>query len=192
MHAFLILAEDPDAHIRAILDKFSAKRLDAIVHTIEQSRDLVKQTNLHFDKKTAIVLSDFSQATPEAQNALLKLIEEPQENLLFILLSPNGEGILPTILSRVEIIQDKSRSKKGELDDSFFALSIGEKLTKTTKIKSREEALLFVESLLESAHTLLLQQKIPSESITAIAKTQNNLKRNGNVQLQLTHMITQL
>ncbi len=40
-----------------------------------------------------------------AANKLLKLIEEPPEKTLFLLVSENSEQILPTILSRVQIIK---------------------------------------------------------------------------------------
>ncbi|WP_329887458.1 DNA polymerase III subunit delta' [Pseudoramibacter faecis] len=40
--------------------------------------------------------------TPEAQNALLKSLEEPEPGNVFIILAENGEKILPTIRSRCQ------------------------------------------------------------------------------------------
>ncbi len=42
-------------------------------------------------------------AQPAAQNKLLKLIEEPPQGAVFILLCPTAEGVLPTIRSRAQI-----------------------------------------------------------------------------------------
>lgn len=48
----------------------------------------------------------------QAQNALLKLLEEPPKNMLFLLLCENAENLLPTIRSRapvcrLEVLTDK-------------------------------------------------------------------------------------
>lgn len=44
-----------------------------------------------------------ASTTAPAQNKLLKLIEEPPESAVFLLLCPTAEGLLPTIRSRVQI-----------------------------------------------------------------------------------------
>ena len=43
----------------------------------------------------------------EAQNALLKTIEEPRGNAVFFFLLPAPERLLPTFLSRAQILQSK-------------------------------------------------------------------------------------
>ena len=46
------------------------------------------------------VLENFSDATPQAQNKLLKTLEETPANVFFLLTSEKSDGILPTIMSR--------------------------------------------------------------------------------------------
>ncbi|MGN1053404.1 MAG: hypothetical protein ACI4SH_08470 [Candidatus Scatosoma sp.] len=48
------------------------------------------------------VIGDFSEATKEAQNKLLKLLEEPPEGVCFLLGATSQFSVLPTVLSRVE------------------------------------------------------------------------------------------
>lgn len=48
------------------------------------------------------VVGDFSQATKEAQNKLLKVLEEPPESVCFLLGATSQFSVLPTVLSRVE------------------------------------------------------------------------------------------
>lgn len=51
-----------------------------------------------------IYIVDFGPRTlPAAQNALLKLIEEPPEGAVFLMLCPSAEAVLPTIRSRSQI-----------------------------------------------------------------------------------------
>lgn len=47
-----------------------------------------------------VLVYEMHLATVSAQNAMLKMIEEPPENVIFILLADNTSPILPTILSR--------------------------------------------------------------------------------------------
>lgn len=51
------------------------------------------------------VIGDFEQATTEAQNAALKLFEEPPNTSIMILTTSSLKSILPTILSRSIIIK---------------------------------------------------------------------------------------
>ena len=51
--------------------------------------------------RRTVVLDDAQCMTTEAQNALLKITEEPPESSLLILITSDAEAILPTILSRL-------------------------------------------------------------------------------------------
>lgn len=53
--------------------------------------------------KMALLL-DFEKSTEEAQNAFLKTLEEPPRNTIIVLTSPNMDLLLPTIVSRCQII----------------------------------------------------------------------------------------
>ena len=52
--------------------------------------------------------------TREAQNALLKTIEEPLPEVYFFILMPHLYGLLPTLLSRVAILKRESEAVGGE------------------------------------------------------------------------------
>ena len=54
-----------------------------------------------------------------ASNKLLKLIEEPPENTLFLLIAENEEQIIKTILSRCQVLQIKALSK-GEIKENLI------------------------------------------------------------------------
>lgn len=58
---------------------------------------------LESDKKVFVV-NDFSLANAPSQNKLLKLIEEPPEDVYFLFGATNVSSLLPTVLSRVEKI----------------------------------------------------------------------------------------
>jgi len=73
---------------------------------IRQIRHLIDFHHYHSDAPYRIsILGEFDQATEEAQNSSLKLLEEPGENTLIILTAVSAERLLPTILSRSLIIK---------------------------------------------------------------------------------------
>ena len=62
---------------------------------------------------TVYILADAHTMTQQAQNALLKILEEPPPHLLFILTVQNRDQLLGTILSRVTPIPLKPVSPEG-------------------------------------------------------------------------------
>ncbi|OGE37533.1 hypothetical protein A3F00_05085 [Candidatus Daviesbacteria bacterium RIFCSPHIGHO2_12_FULL_37_11] len=73
---------------------------------IEQAKQIKKHFLLkpYKLKGKVVILEDSSDLTIEAQNALLKTLEEPPENAVLILGTPSEDKLLPTILSRCQII----------------------------------------------------------------------------------------
>jgi hypothetical protein len=58
-----------------------------------------------------IIIPDSQMLTSEAQNALLKLLEEPPANTHFILTATDEQGLLPTIRSRTQRLTLQQPSK---------------------------------------------------------------------------------
>ncbi len=54
----------------------------------------------YYGKYKIYIIPDAEKMTPQAQNALLKTIEEPPDYAVFMILTRQEEAILPTILSR--------------------------------------------------------------------------------------------
>jgi hypothetical protein len=79
----------------------------------------------------------------DVQNRLLKTLEEPQEGTHFVILVPTVDRILPTILSRCQVIVGDATSTETRLDaKAFLAMPLGERfeLIETfTKAKKDED-----------------------------------------------------
>lgn len=84
--------------------------------TIDQIRELQKAMKLKTTGKNEIrrlaLLQDIHLMTVEAQNALLKLLEEPPEDTVLILTARSNRSLKPTIYSRVQVIHIKNVSKE--------------------------------------------------------------------------------
>ncbi|MCR5624922.1 MAG: DNA polymerase III subunit [Lachnospiraceae bacterium] len=80
--------------------------------------DIREQVNNRVDIKPLVsdykifVIRDADKMTEEAQNALLKTIEEPPEYVIIILISENENTLLSTILSRCVVLKTRPIDKK--------------------------------------------------------------------------------
>lgn len=78
------------------------------VITIQQIRDMQRMLQLRTTGKKAlrraVIISDAQAMTTEAQNALLKSLEEPPSDTLMVLTATNG-NLRPTVISRCRLIE---------------------------------------------------------------------------------------
>ncbi len=78
--------------------------IDKGIIGIEAIRSLFNVTRMR-DHNNRIIIIDYAERmTHQAQNAFLKLLEEPGKGIHYILVSNSVSKLLPTIISRTEII----------------------------------------------------------------------------------------
>ncbi|MBI5667597.1 MAG: DNA polymerase III subunit delta' [Chloroflexi bacterium] len=73
---------------------------------IEEVRNVMSRLALKpYEARYRIaIFRDFDHARPQAQDALLKTLEEPPPHAVLILLAPATDALLPTIISRSQVI----------------------------------------------------------------------------------------
>ena len=70
---------------------------------VEQIRELYLGARSHFEQPHFIIIDDADTMNHVAQNALLKLLEEPNSSIHFILTSHSPDLLLSTIRSRLQV-----------------------------------------------------------------------------------------
>lgn len=137
---------------------------------IDDVRALQKRLYLKpFKSKTkAMVIAILDRITIEAQNSLLKVLEEPPNYTIIVLVSANKELFLPTILSRCVLIEleDEDLKLSEEEIKSFTDIlsnlpkyEAGDRLKiAETYGKTREEASSFLEKITFTTRQILLKQ----------------------------------
>ena len=88
---------------------------------VDQVRDLIDTVNyLPIKGKYKVyIIDEVHMMTPSAFNALLKTLEEPPENVVFILATTEPHTILPTILSRCQRY-DFNKVNDGDLKERLI------------------------------------------------------------------------
>ena len=80
---------------------------------VSESEELIRAGALssYADGYKVFIIWQPEKMNPEASNKLLKLIEEPFEDTLFIFVSNNADAIMPTIRSRLQEVEFKPLSR---------------------------------------------------------------------------------
>jgi DNA polymerase III delta prime subunit len=113
-HAVLLLDENRKEMTEQVWSLLSTNSLHHTNFTktvldIDTARAIQEWNNTaHSEPRKALI--SFHSITIPAQNALLKVIEEPSNVTSFILITSNENALLPTLLSRVQ----KIRNTRGE------------------------------------------------------------------------------
>lgn len=105
-----------------------------------------------------IIIEDSQLLTTEAQNALLKVLEEPPANTHIILATETKEVLLPTILSRCQLIEleqeqktlpEKTIEEITSFIEKLPNLSIEERFKRAEELaKDKEKAMTWTENLI--------------------------------------------
>lgn len=77
---------------------------------IDRIREIIYQASLkpYEARKKVFIINDAEAMNEEAQNAFLKLLEEPPQNHILILTSSNIAGLFPTVVSRCKVLKFNS------------------------------------------------------------------------------------
>lgn len=174
------------------IDVFDINILESNQNTsigIDEIRNFQKKLYLKpiKSKVKAGIIKNAENLTFTSQNAMLKLLEEPPINTIIILEITNKEVLLPTILSRCQLIEIKDKlieildeeiNKNFDLIFNLDALPAGEKMKIAQNYsKTKEMALLWIEQMIISVrkkiireHNELLNKKIV-EILKSLQKT---------------------
>lgn len=93
-------------------------------------KDLHVAKSFLADKKRIFIIETDS-ITHEAQNSLLKIFEEPNEDTHFFLVMPSIELLLPTLRSRLNVLNERNEEQGVEIlkaAEKFIKLSKKEKV----------------------------------------------------------------
>jgi len=92
------------------------------VEKIRNCKDMLSRTSLGGGRRI-VIIENADTLTLEAGNALLKILEEPDEVTHFILTAPNEYQVLATILSRCQRICLYSASQKNPAGTDYAKLT---------------------------------------------------------------------
>lgn len=136
----IILTSDFESLKKELEESFSINDLRFFQREnflIEDSKLVINEAMIAENRSKFIILMAQNYGI-EAQNSLLRIIEEPPKNIYFIVVVPSKNRLLATIISRLPIILKKKKSSMIYLDVDFKKLSL-EKIYSMLEQYQKEE-----------------------------------------------------
>lgn len=198
-HAYLLFGSIDKEILREV---FQTKKpdfftIEEIPIKINHIRELTHWLNLkpHSSKIKLAVLCEVENLTLEAANSLLKALEEPPESTVLILQAFKKEKILPTIISRCQIIREEKKPAK-EISRNYLSegkianMSIKERFDYVNKLSEEKKNLSKILNLWEqNFRQKMLDGNDVREILKQISKTRSLLLTNSSVKLLLENLI---
>ena len=194
---FLILITEVD--IPKTWASFSFTPNDKNTHDIETVRKIETLVRTKQTSPRTIALQNADRLTIPAQNAFLKLLEEPNHNISFLFVAPSSSAFLPTIISRAKLFYLRTTAPASPPDKTTLAqariLVSGRQADliplATTLAKNREQAQLVTRTAISELHQSQLKKPSPQflarlEKLLALEKA---LTMNGHVKLHIVNMV---
>ena len=201
-HAYLI--EGDKDLILADINKFLQKEMDVAIKGnpdywfgqfdnfgIDDSRELVARASLKAPGKKFFIVA-FNFITHEAQNSLLKILEEPTAETHFFLITPSSDHLVSTLKSRLVIIKGQRVAEgKGQTEgEKFVKASKPERLKMVKKIidaiadeeASKAVAITLVNEIEEALYRQFKKAKSPAlaDDLQKIIELKSNLFDRGS------------
>lgn len=151
-------------------------------------------------KGRVVVVLHADNFTLDAQNSLLKTLEEPPTNAIIILAAGSDKSFLPTVLSRVEIVylrhttsdirlQSNANGLKTENIKELFQASLEERFEFIEKLEDKEQ---FFQQLLTFFHTQLPKNPAYLPFTKELLKAEAWKEANGNLRAILEYLMLNL
>lgn len=167
-HALLVTGPDREAYTHSLWADLSAQSpahryFNQTVLDMETARNIIAwaQSPYHGER---VALVSFHTAGLPAQNAMLKVLEEPKDGTRFILVTTHKKNLIDTVLSRVRHIfhEVKDMEKRGYADE-FIATSSSSRMKLPFVVrllaqvdeegrKDRESVKRFIFEIVEALH----------------------------------------
>ncbi len=203
----LISSEQPLTNLSYINQEEETLKINTVRQLIANSA-----FGTYSNKKHLFVILHADKSSIPAQNALLKIVEEPPVNTQIILVVSEPSLLLPTIHSRChKIFLDQVKTKKGQdseditfntaVDTSTILqkicsnqLDYAQAIELAEQYQTREAGSQLVMSLMRSLHQQINTLSEQNNNLTQLSKIINHLfqchldlQKNLNVRLALEH-----
>jgi DNA polymerase-3 subunit delta' len=156
---------------------------------IEDAKEVIAEAYKSEEKTKTLILGAKSFTIP-AQNALLKILEEPPRNIIFILLAPNKSTFLPTVRSRMSLQVEHNKYEHLQIELKLRHLDLASlfKWVKEHDRLKKHEAKELVERLFY--HAIHVEQlSLNTVQIEGFEKAFRLIELNGRLQVILVMIL---
>ncbi len=122
----IIITDDVEVYAEKLKEELSDSRVVLFVKEkflIEDAKAVIAEAYISEEREKYLVIAA-KEYNIYSQNALLKVLEEPPKNIIFILVSPSKSSLLPTIRSRLPVRKEEQHTMPSSLEIDLKRLDI--------------------------------------------------------------------
>lgn len=195
--SYILIVNDIDKTLTQLLSTYP-KHSTRVIRNNEkeeflliQANEAIKEAYIASSEKKYIFLCG-STFRKEAQNSLLKILEEPPKNILFIIITNSKSSILPTIYSRIPYKYLKTSNIKNSSNLDLMNLDLKKiySFLKQNEKISKKEAKDLVETILVEINQKRV--KIHEKQLENFSKAIKLLNLNSKPSNVLTFLLLSL
>jgi replication-associated recombination protein RarA len=148
-HAYLLLGEKEagESYLESVFSDLGISPtanpdvwfVETDVFGVDDARKLSEDAQAKAFGSKKVFILDASRFTPEAQNALLKIFEEPPVNTHFFVFAHNENMFLPTLLSRMQTVRLERVKENDKEAENFLHLSLAKRIIFARKFADEKE-----------------------------------------------------
>ncbi len=147
----IILSDDVEGRFESLKSELHPARVVGFLRDdfkIDDAKAVVAEAYISEASVKYIVLAA-TQYNIYSQNALLKLLEEPPHNIVFILIAPAKSALLPTVRSRLPVVDELAVRERKSVDLPLGRLDLQSLYTFVTSLErlDRHEAKALIEAI---------------------------------------------
>lgn len=185
-HATLVRRNNPDSFeylsdgLECVRNKYQSLGIDEV-------REIKHVSNLRPSETSGqVVVISAATVTREAQNALLKLFEEPPLGTKFVLAVPPTLQLLPTLLSRLDNVADDSLSEQSDqtLWRDFINADYASRIKQIETWQKKKDTL-WLQSIHQAFTEWCKNNKLKTKNIALVAERLNTRGASNKMLLEM-------
>lgn len=162
------------------------------VESTKQIREFLKLKPYQSDTRVVFILNAHN-FTQDAQNSLLKTLEEPPQSTLIVLGGNTADAFLPTVKSRCQIItlDKKAQPIEDKLDEikNLLAMDTQERFKYIEKLEEKDQ---FLDILISYFRTKFLNNPSLLPTMKIFQQASEWKEANGNIRAILEYLMLKL
>ncbi len=158
---YILVCDDIEEQAGRLREELQPNRVVLFVKEkflVEDAKEVIAEAYVSEEQSKYLIIGAY-EYNIYSQNALLKILEEPPRNIVFILLTPTKSALLPTIRSRLPIQKKTAHKELPSLEIELAKVDLAQLFSFLQQYKSvsKTEA----KELVEALYMTALRQGVP-------------------------------
>ena len=191
---FILISSEIEEEFERLKEELKPSRVVGFLHVdeefkLEYAKAVVAEAYIS-ESQTKYIILGANSFRNEAQNSLLKILEEPPRNIEFIIITSSKSSLLPTVRSRLPLKKGKTNKVSIDLELNLARVEYAEvfKFLKENARIKKSEAKDLVEALYRRA-TVVDMLILSKEQLDNFDRAYRLLELNSRPQTVLAHIL---